>query len=241
MADIIKSIGFFYQVFNQRRATAFVLTNVRKVYPKAPITVISDGGDDFADCAGKFRCEYRHESQTGDGQSIRFPSAAKAHMWLDRLASAMESHKAKGCDWTMLLEDDTWVRGPVTEPATDFAGTYGAPWNQPQNPGVLEVRYFITENCPGVPLMDRYGGCGGTLLRTKTTSRVLRKMLAMRDFDRLYKRLWQLRHSDILLTLALNLGGIGYSISACHAECGDCQRPNATVIHGYKTHYRSAR
>ena len=46
--------GVFYQVYKNQKAVRFVLENFRKNFPYNPITLISDGGEDFTNVAEKY-------------------------------------------------------------------------------------------------------------------------------------------------------------------------------------------
>ncbi len=59
--------GVFYQVYKNQKAVRFVLENFRKNFPYNPITLISDGGEDFTNVAEKYRCKfYMRENIFGD-------------------------------------------------------------------------------------------------------------------------------------------------------------------------------
>ena len=50
--------GVFYQVYKNHGAVRFVLENFRKHFPDNPITLISDGGDDFTYMEDEFKCKF---------------------------------------------------------------------------------------------------------------------------------------------------------------------------------------
>ena len=52
--------GCFHTVYENKKATEFILTEFRKFYPDAPYTLCGDGGADYSDVAEKFNCNYIH-------------------------------------------------------------------------------------------------------------------------------------------------------------------------------------
>ena len=234
----IEKIGFFYQVYRQHKAAEFVLANVRKVYPNAPVAMVSDGGDDFAELAQRFGASYRMGEQTGNGFNVRFPTAAQAKTWLLRLADGLKDIAKRGAEWAMLLEDDVWVRGAILAPPTAFGGTEGAEWDHPHVAEIATVREYIKGQRLGVDL-GRYAGCGGTLLQIAACEPAIRHFANGRDFAAIFNGLPQLSWSDILLSTALCLAAIPYSATGCHGNpVADMDRPWVTVLHGYKEYYQ---
>ena len=44
----MKSVGFFYTVFTEKKAVEYSIEQLRKWYPSSPIYLVSDGGLDFS-------------------------------------------------------------------------------------------------------------------------------------------------------------------------------------------------
>ena len=56
------TFGCFHTVYENKRATEFILQEFRKYYPDAPYTLICDGGVDYSDLAAKYNCKYIHSN-----------------------------------------------------------------------------------------------------------------------------------------------------------------------------------
>ena len=52
--------GCFHTVFENKKATEFILQEFRKFHPDAPYTLCCDGGVDYSDLAEKYNCNYVH-------------------------------------------------------------------------------------------------------------------------------------------------------------------------------------
>ena len=48
-----KTLGAYYQAYDNLKATEFVLKNFRNVFPDSPVYLISDGGKDLSELAEK--------------------------------------------------------------------------------------------------------------------------------------------------------------------------------------------
>ena len=52
--------GCFHTVYENKKATEFILQEFRKFHPDAPYTLCGDGGSDYSDVAEKYNCNYVH-------------------------------------------------------------------------------------------------------------------------------------------------------------------------------------
>ena len=52
--------GCFHTVFENKKATEFILQEFRKFHPDAPYTLCCDGGVDYSDLAEEYNCNYVH-------------------------------------------------------------------------------------------------------------------------------------------------------------------------------------
>ena len=50
----MKTVGFFYSVFTEKKAVEYSIESLRKYYPDSPIYLVSDGGLDFSYLQEKF-------------------------------------------------------------------------------------------------------------------------------------------------------------------------------------------
>ena len=48
--------GCFHTVYENKKATEFILQEFRKFHPDAPYTLCGDGGADYSDVAEKYNC-----------------------------------------------------------------------------------------------------------------------------------------------------------------------------------------
>ena len=52
--------GCFHTVFENKKATEFILQEFRKYHPDAPYTICCDGGVDYSDLCEKYNVNYVH-------------------------------------------------------------------------------------------------------------------------------------------------------------------------------------
>ena len=154
--------GVFYQVYKNAKAVRFVLDNFRKNFPYNPITLISDGGEDFTNIAEEFKCKfYMRENIFGDAVNNypKFPyNAYRTIEWWKRQKLACEF---TGQDYIMILEDDVLVRKPFTIDSTF------------QLRGVRIGNRFTGRMSQDVKDLtgddaSLYGMCGGSMYNAKT-------------------------------------------------------------------------
>jgi hypothetical protein len=96
----------YYQCKQHIRAAREVLKNFRKLYPKAELVMVNDGGDvRLQSLAEEFGARYEYSNKTSNRDNgMYFSSSDKAAVYFSRILNA-SSH----CDWLLLLEDDVWV------------------------------------------------------------------------------------------------------------------------------------
>ncbi len=149
-----KILGAYYQVFNNKKATDFVLKNFRSCYPDSPITLISDGGEDFSDLSEKYNTYFVHLHNI-------FIKDGDTYYDSDRMVEAWRRHKiavdnAK-TDYVLILEDDVFVQSRVEFGEFSIKGNYARGNTIP-----AVGKKFIEENNGWVG-DGIYGACGGSV------------------------------------------------------------------------------
>tara|TARA_B100000989_G_scaffold242944_1_gene189889 strand:+ start:1787 stop:2491 length:705 start_codon:yes stop_codon:yes gene_type:complete len=99
--------GCYYAAFKNEKATRFVLENFRKHFPKNPILLISDGGDDFSHLAEQFDCGYEQLHNIFEPKAAMYCSVRMLEYW-KRLKLSVDYCNKK---YLMILEDDVYIRG----------------------------------------------------------------------------------------------------------------------------------
>jgi len=119
------NLGFFYTVFNERRAVEFSVEQLRKVYPSAPIFLVSDGGIDFSYLKLRFnnictKLEIDTMSKTFEINKENYIQGQYQEVirncvktLLCRLEEAIEY---LGTDYICMLDPDALVRGKLSIP-----------------------------------------------------------------------------------------------------------------------------
>lgn len=97
-------VGAIYYTYKNRKAAERVLTQYRKCYPNADVAVMADGGVDFADLKDRF---YLSHYEYSENLSVKWSTAEKAGLWLDRLDRAIQTVKQR---WILILEDDVELK-----------------------------------------------------------------------------------------------------------------------------------
>jgi hypothetical protein len=70
-----ESVGFFFQMAHEPKASLEVVKQVRKHFPNAPLSVVSDAGWDCAGMCEKYGCDFRRAAKVGSARYF----AVKTH------------------------------------------------------------------------------------------------------------------------------------------------------------------
>lgn len=147
----MKTLGAYFQVYKNKKATEFVLSNFRCHYPENPVIMISDGGDDFEDLAKRYSTGYVKLNNiftdlTGD---TFYDSARTIEAWR-RHKLAVDYCKT---DYIIILEDDVLVQRRIDLGEFDIRGVTA---NNIPPEGINEI---VRNN--GHVGLGKYGACGG--------------------------------------------------------------------------------
>jgi len=108
----VMTLGAYYQCFQNRIATEYVLSNFRNHHPDSPIILVSDGGDDFSDLARKYHCTYfwRPNIKSCRGKALAYNYDNWMLWWNDfrKYVGMLDT------DYMIFLEDDVAVRKPIS-------------------------------------------------------------------------------------------------------------------------------
>lgn len=198
-------VGFFYQAFNQARATEAVLASVRKHYPTEPIFLCSDGGLDFRETAARHVCDYHYYPDSIGTKPLRDYEA-----YMNRLGMTCNYP----VDWIVILEDDVCCRKQIEYwPSMEAAGPVGNEWSQnfkalckTTNRGNVVSQYMC------------YGNCGGSILRCDALEASI-KAMGPAIYDRACRADERFKNfTDAAITGTLQLAGFGYERWLEHSE-----------------------
>lgn len=124
--------GFFFQTYMQPVAAKLVFLRLREVYPLSPVYIYADnGGVDLSGlCTGDVKCRFEeasvhngHEFQTA-ASPLEPKSLAQARSFFMSFRNAAEWGQ---CEYLVYVEEDIWLRGPITArygPKGDTGGIY---------------------------------------------------------------------------------------------------------------------
>jgi hypothetical protein len=163
------NIGIFYQSGHKLVACYMALMQLRRIYPNIPIALYEDGSNLLQEIAQKFKCDYKHLSQTG----INNPSSGRVFIgkngqieWLQRIYESCLT-TLKDCEWIVHYEDDVWCLNPITKPPKfDINGANGPLYN---NELYLYLKHKFNviddshQHWSEKGSLQSYGACGGAI------------------------------------------------------------------------------
>tara|TARA_R100000008_G_scaffold4749_1_gene2970 strand:- start:10400 stop:11092 length:693 start_codon:yes stop_codon:yes gene_type:complete len=226
-----KTLGAYYQVYNNKKATSFVLERFRKYYPDSPIMMISDGGEDFSDLASRYNTDFVHlHNIFGKNDDTYYDSSRMIEGWR-RHKLAVENANT---DYIMILEDDVLVQDKVEFDDFSFKGATINP--------LPNIAINIIRENEGWVSHGRYGACGGSVYSSSDFLEVFSSALSFTEnhHDDL------LQHPDfrgigaIDLNLVFHFNRMGKPYE--NAEWLAQKRLHANwenfpIVHQYKEHY----
>lgn len=158
-------IGFYLNVFNNRKASIGCIESVRKFYPTAPIYVNNDKGEAYSAICDKYICKYNYcDRNLGYPVQPYGYNVKDAVEWLDRVYKGLLYLQT---DYFMMLEDDVLLVKKLTiDPSWQMAGHPFLYENQvPEFP---QEFVKILENYSKRKILDKRYNCGGgSIFRTE--------------------------------------------------------------------------
>ena len=147
-----KTLGAYYQVYNNKKATSFVLESFRRHFPDSPVLLISDGGEDFSDLAQKYNTSFvKLHNIFGKSDDTYYDS--------ERMIEAWKRHKMSvenaNTDYVMILEDDVLVQNTVEFGDFSFKGSTNEP--------LPNIAIGLIKENDGWVDHGRYGASGGSV------------------------------------------------------------------------------
>jgi hypothetical protein len=156
----MSTLGAFYMAYNNKKATSFVLENFRRHYPDSPVTLISDGGENFEDIASQFSTHYVKSHNI-----FYTPGLVGAYYDSVRLKELWRRHKISAenanTDYIIILEDDVLVQGKV-----DLSSKFSLKGTLVGNKMPALASRIVRES-GGETNNDEYGACGGAIYNSK--------------------------------------------------------------------------
>ena len=226
--------GVFYQVYKNHKAVRFVLENFRKHFPDNPVTLISDGGDDFTYMEDEFECKFfMKENIFGDEQNEYdrhcYDARRTIEWWKRQKLSCQES----GYEYTMILEDDVYVKEHFDIQAPfQLRGVKSC--NRITAPILREISKCGYEG-------NYYGMCGGSIYNAKTLIEIYDDVIEdiSQNHDKLLSEELHFRPLgavDCNITYHFNKRGHKYEVAPWLGQVteGNLDLP---VIHQWKEHY----
>jgi hypothetical protein len=142
----------YHQVYNNKKATEFCISEFRKHNPDVKYYLLSDCGLDFSDIAEKYNCTYVHDEVNTGLISL---TKDKVNVLISRLSNFFQTTKS---EYGLYMEDDVLCRGEVSlESPIDITML-----DVPTNKMILYDKILKYNSSPNV---DWYGSCGGNFLR----------------------------------------------------------------------------
>ena len=233
------TVGFvvFYQVYKSKNAARFVLDNFREHFPDNPITLISDGGDDFSDIAEEYGCTFHmRENIYGDDKNNYDRHAYNAYRTIEWWKRQKLTCEECGQDYTMILEDDVYIKRHFTiDPPFELRGVRAA---NSLTPALIKEVNDLGYDA------STYGMCGGSVYNAKTFLSIYDDVIKdiEENMDRLMNNDPDLQYRllgavDANITYHYNKRGYKYEVAPWLGQIteGSLDLP---VIHQWKEHYR---
>jgi hypothetical protein len=226
----INTFAVHFQVWKNDEATEFAIKTFREHFPKEPIRLISDNGNDYTNFIKKYNLDFDFSDKNIFPKG-RFESIEGCYEWLKRVNDTCLKYNT---EWILLFEDDVLTKNSnIVFPNIDSAGLICWSWNYSLDI-LLKNRNKINSNFG-------YGMCGGTIFKRQVFIEAYNKI---NEFDLEY--LSQLDHrvilaSDCLINCFLQYFGATYDLWDKLEDMtypGWVENNNACFTHGYKNLYK---
>lgn len=228
--------GVFYQVYNNKRATEFVLSNFREHFLDNPVVLISDGGDDFSDIAEKYNCSFHMRENIFGNATNNYDrhcyDSKRTIEWWNRQKLVSEE---TGMDYVMIMEDDVFVRSSfkINSPFHLRGVRTGGRLRDSMISEIKELGYEA----------NQYGMCGGSIYNAKTLLSIFDDVVKdIEDnmdilIEKDYMQWAMLGAVDANITYHYNKRGYKYEAAPWLAEVREPNCFDYPVIHQWKENY----
>ena len=237
--------GCFHTVYENKKATEFILQEFRKFHPDAPYTLCGDGGADYSDVAEKYNCNYVHSymhigrRNTGHESGVYGFTKDESLHWIHMVREAARFVKAAGGTHMIMMEDDVLTQHPVVIPSEwEIAG-----FDVPGNKIAPELLQFLVAKYGAKPNVDWYGAGGGSIYNINTFLDNYHKIYDFMDFefDFILKHLdFRFGWLDLYMQICYFMLGKDYSINTNLTEVWktpNFRETDFSLIHAYKELY----
>lgn len=226
--------GVFYQVYNNKNATRFVLENFRKYFPYNPVVLISDGGENFSDVALEYHCSFHMRENIFGNKENNYDThcydSKRTIEWWKRQKLVSEICLQ---DYVMIMEDDVLFQEHFDiEAPFQLRGVRRS--NKLTDPILREISKCGYEG-------DSYGMCGGSMYNAKTLLDIYDDVIAdiTENHDRLISEELHFRPLgavDCNITYHFNKRGHKYEAAPWLGQVSE-GNTHLPVVHQWKKHY----
>jgi len=252
----MKSIGFFYSVYKEQKATEYSVEQLKKIYPESFVYLVSDGGLDFSYLedkhinlktlleedtmsdtfnitAGTTGCDYT----IGNYREPFYQEAIKkcAYTVLDRVTRAIEYCNYP--DWMVMCDPDCLIRGELN--FSEEGKILGTRINC-----CFPVGYRnILDSIDGATPISRWGS-SPCVFHVKTFLKALEKFRYLDTtqnlLDRLCEEFYALYAHDVLFPTLFALVGEEETFNLDVVECtrnANWRNTNHPLVHQFREYY----
>ena len=243
----MKTIGFMYSCFKEKKAIEYSVKKLKEVYPEYPVCVFSDGGLDYSYLEKEYSNLYTFLEEdtmsvalhatgdpiTGNWREEKYKTAIKkcAFATLDRIERTINQCKT---DWIVMMDPDTLVRGKLTIP--DDAKLLGSLINCcfPQK------FQNIFKKVEGAKVIKRWGA-SPCVFESDTFLKALnffRENVYL--FDEFLEEYYAMHAHDILIPVLFALIGEEEKFNPDIIECGrdpDWRNKKNPLVHQFEDYY----
>jgi hypothetical protein len=224
-------LAAYYQCYKQPKAFAAVLEAFHNHHPTAPMTILSDNGNDYSAIAKHYGYTYIHSTtRAAQDNGLIFHNSATMLEFIKRFVTQVQKMDA---DWVLLLEDDVLVLKPIDTTTLHYTLN-----------GINPNEYLpdALAHYLGIEGKQCYGGCGGSIISVPFIKRLVLEEV-LEECERLCTVLEGKGASDILLTaIVLRYGGtLGPYEGFAETWYPDIKerlaKQQVSVLHQYKNLY----
>jgi len=224
---MVDNITAHFQVHKNQNAVNECLRRFRLNFPKIPIHIHGDAGDDFSYLKELYNVEYKHWDN-----SIS-PRGLSGGNWRGYLERVLITCKKYPNEWILFLEEDVnTLHNNIIFPTSDFAGIRGHSLTAQLTNYIRTLHPHLTD--------IKFNMCGGSIAKmealVKSIEFIFNENIDMDYIAKLDAR--TIKYSDVLISTILLLNGCIYSEWEQLSETASyIVKPNAVFDHSWKEFY----